>query len=278
MNLAPKAQAARAVRAMLGHPNYERASMVAKLPGVARRRDPTSRALARTLATAALRRLPASERDWVSRVEGRRRELAADGTAVAPSFDAGSGAVPGGLLQSGEPIPIGGIAEAFSIPMRWGMFLIRLVRELAPVTSLELGTGLGISSAYQAAGLELNGRGELTTLEGARAWAEVAEQGLSSLGLAERCRVEVGPIDETLEPVLNRIAPIDYAYLDADHSEEATVKHFEAVLPHMAPGGVVVLDDVAFSWDMWQAWTRITSADRVTVRVALDRMGVLVVD
>ena len=94
--------------------------MVAKLPGVARRRDPTSRALARTLATAALRRLPASEREWVSRVEGRRRELAADGTAVAPSFDAGSGAVPGGLLQSGEPIPIGGIAEAFSIPMRWG--------------------------------------------------------------------------------------------------------------------------------------------------------------
>ena len=139
------------------------------------------------------------------------------------------------------------------------MFLIRLVRELAPVTSLELGTGLGISSAYQAAGLELNGRGELTTLEGARAWAEVAEQGLSSLGLAERCRVEVGPIDETLEPVLNRIAPIDYAYLDADHSEEATVKHFEAVLPHMARGGVVVLDDVAFSWDMWQAWTRITA-------------------
>jgi predicted O-methyltransferase YrrM len=257
---------------------YERASMVAKLPGVARHRDPTSRALARTLSTAALRRLPAEERDWVGRIEGRRRELVADRTAVAPSFDARSGAVPGGLLQSGEPIPIGGIAEAFSIPMRWGVFLIRLVRELAPATSLELGTGLGISTAYQAAGLELNGRGELTTLEGARAWAEVAEQGLSSLGLAERCRVEVGPIDETLARVLKEIAPIDYAYLDADHSEEATVKHFDAVLPQMAPGGVVVLDDISFSWEMWHAWTKFSRGERVSVSVALGRMGLLAVD
>jgi predicted O-methyltransferase YrrM len=257
---------------------YERASMVAKLPGVARHRDPTSRALVRTLATAALRRLPAEEHDWVRRVEGRRRELAADPTAVAPSFDAGSGAVPGGLLKSGEPIPIGGIAKAFSIPERWGTFLIRLVRELAPTTSLELGTALGISSAYQAAALQLNERGTLTTLEGARAWAEVAEQGLSSLGLAERCRVEVGPIDETLARVLEEIPPIDYAFLDADHSEEATVKHFDALLPHMAPGGVLVLDDISFSWDMWHAWTKISRAERVRVRVALGRMGILAVD
>jgi len=252
--------------------------MVAKLPGVARHRDPTSRALVRTLATAALRRVPAEEHDWVSRVEGRRRELAADRTAVAPSFDAGSGAVPDGLLKSGEPIPIGGIAEAFSIPERWGMFLTRLVRELAPTTSLELGTGLGISSAYQAAALQLNERGGLTTLEGARAWAEVAEQGLSSLGLAERCRVEVGPIDETLARVLEEIPPIDYAFLDADHSEEATVKHFDALLPHMAPGGALVLDDISFSWDMWHAWTKISRSARVRVSVALGRMGILALD
>jgi predicted O-methyltransferase YrrM len=78
--------------------------------------------------------------------------------------------------------------------------------------------------------------------------------------------------------VLEEIPPIDYAFLDADHSEEATVKHFDALLPHMAPGGVLVLDDISFSWDMWHAWTKISRAERVRVRVALGRMGILAVD
>ena len=56
------------------------------------------------------------------------------------------------------------------------------------------------------------------------------------------------------------------------------MKHFDALLPHMAPGGVLVLDDISFSWDMWHAWTKISRAERVRVRVALGRMGILAVD
>jgi predicted O-methyltransferase YrrM len=167
------------------------------------------------------------------------------------------------------------IADAFSIPARWGMFLMKLIRELCPRTCLELGTALGISTAYQAAALELNGRGTLTTLEGAHAWAAVATQGLDALGLDGRTEVTVGPIDQTLEAVVERIAPIDYAYLDADHSERATVGHFEVVLPHLAPGAVVVLDDISFTAEMWQAWNTIAGNDRVAVRLAIDRMGVV---
>ena len=252
--------------------------MAGRLPSVARRRDPTSRSIARALGTVARRRLPADERAWIDRIQSRRRALRANLTAVAPSFDAGRGTVPGGMPEEDNPIPLGGIAEAFSIPERWGIFLFRLVRELAPVTCLELGTGLGISTAYQAAALQLSGRGRLTTLEGAQAWAGIANDGLRSLGLSSHARLEVGPIDEMLDGILADLAPIDYAFLDADHSEEATVKHFEALLPHIAPGGVVVLDDISFTQEMWSAWQTIAGSERVAVRVPLHRMGLVTIE
>jgi predicted O-methyltransferase YrrM len=278
MRLTSKYDAAQATRRVIGSPLYDRAVIAGRLPRVAGRRDPTSKALARVLGRVALERLRPDEREWVDRVEARRRDLAADVTTVRPEFEADPESVPPGFLREEEPVPIAGIAILFSIPPLWGGFLLRLIRELAPHRCLELGTGLGISTAYQAAALELNGSGTLTTLEGARAWATVAEQGLSTLGLADRTTVEMGAIDETLTETLARIGPIDYAYLDADHSEEATVKHFDMVLPHIASGGVVVLDDISFSGEMWGAWNTVRERDRISSAVALGRMGVVAVD
>jgi len=38
------------------------------------------------------------------------------------------------------------------------------------------------------------------------------------------------------------------------------VKHFDALLPHMAPDGALALDDISFSWDLWHARTNISRA------------------
>jgi predicted O-methyltransferase YrrM len=262
------------MRAVLKRPLYERALMAGRLPRVAGRRHPTSRALARTLLTSALGRLPVEEREWIDRVEARRRELADDRTVVPLGLEGNQQAAPGG---GDDSAPISAIAGFLSIPPRWGRFLLRLVRELAPQSCLELGTGLGISTAYQAAALELNGSGRLTTLESAPNYAAIAEHGLSALGLAARARVEVGPIDDTLPDILARAAPIDFAYLDADHTEEATVRHFDAVLPHLSAGAIVVLDDISFTSEMWNAWIAIGRRDRVSTSLALNRMGVVAV-
>jgi predicted O-methyltransferase YrrM len=259
-------------------PLYDRAMMASRLPRLAGRRDPTSRALARALGRAALQRLRPEEREWVGRIEARRRELAADTTEVRPDFEAEPGMAPPGFHSGGDPAPIGGITLFFSISQLWGEFLLRLVRELVPRRCLELGTALGISTAYQAAALKLNESGTLTTLEGARAWAAVAKQGLSTLGLADRTTVEVGPIDATLTEILAQAGPIDYAYLDADHTEKAVVRHFDMILPHMAPGGVAVLDDIRFSRDMRRAWDAVRRRDRVSTSLALGRMGLVTVD
>jgi predicted O-methyltransferase YrrM len=168
------------------------------------------------------------------------------------------------------------VARWASIPPVWGRLLTRLVRELAPRSLLELGTGLGLSGAYQGAALELNGDGRLVTLDVHEA-GRIAERGFGELGLAGRIEHVPGYIDETLPGVLDRHGPVDFAFLDAEHTEAATVRHFDLVLPHLTAGAVVVLDDTNQTEEMRRAWRTVIANPRVTLAVPLRRVGVVAV-
>ena len=151
-------------------------------------------------------------------------------------------------------------ACAASVQPLMGLFLFRLIREFQPNHCLELGTNLGISSAYQAAALEANGRGHLVTLEGADSLAELARENLRSLSLARRVDVVTGQFDDTLETILTTDggAKIDYAFIDGRHDEQATLDYFHEIKSDVAPtGGLLVFDDVDWSDGMHRAWTAI---------------------
>jgi predicted O-methyltransferase YrrM len=237
--------------------------MAASLARLAPRRDATSRALARTARTIAFDRIPPDERRWGERIEARRRELQSREGSARP-------------FEESLPTSVAAASIWTPIPSMWGQFLMRLVRELRPQSCLELGTGIGISAAYEAAALKVNGGGRLITLDGSPEWAAIAEEGISSLGL-EGVEFAVGPISESLPGVLERLAPVDYALVDAEHTEEATIGYFEGIVPHMAPQGVMVFDDIPWTRELWRTWKRIVHDDRVAAGFALGRMGVAVV-
>ena len=247
---------------------------------VPQRRDGTAEdhavhAVARALMTAAFGRLSTQERAWIARIEARRRELASSRALIRPRIAAGRSADANEAPEG--PIPLAA-SMWLSLPRVWCVFLMRLIRELAPRSCLELGTGFGISSAYQAAALELNGAGALRTLEGAAAFAEVAERGLATLGLTERVEVRVGPIGDTLGEALEDAGPVEFAFLDADHREHPTLEHFNAILPHLSEGAVVVLDDINWGAEgMPRAWRAIRSHGRISVALGLRRVGLCVI-
>ena len=219
-------------------PAVTRASalMAAGALRLARIDEPGARAAARALRATAWGRLASDEREWIQRVESRRSEIPFAIVAADGDRDPGSDGARR-LAAAWET------CRWTSIPAVWGRFLTRLVRELAPRSCLELGTGLGLSAAYQAGGLELSGAGELVSVDAHEA-SRIAERGIAELGLEHRVTIEFGQIDDVLADLLGRIAPIDYALLDADHSEVATVRHFDALLPELADGAVVALDDI----------------------------------
>jgi predicted O-methyltransferase YrrM len=247
-----------------------RAVLARGLPSLAGASDDSSRALARALRTTALGRFPAEERAWIERIEARRTQIPA--TAVSVAADAG-----GPRRAEDEHLAEASAACLWmSLPPLLGRFLTRLVRELSPRSCLELGTGFGVSSAYQAAALELNGQGRLVSLD-VEDMAAIAAPGLARLGLSERVELVGGRIEETLAGACVRAAPIDYALLDSDHTEKGTLGDFDAMLPHLADGAVLVLDDVNWTEGMRRAWQTIAGHERVVAAVELRRLGIVVV-
>jgi predicted O-methyltransferase YrrM len=230
-----------------------RTYMAARAAGLARASDRGSRALARALATTALGRIPPEERTWLARIEDRRPRV----TELA--------------------LEIADICALWSVPEIWGRLQLRLVRELAPVSCLELGTAFGVSASYSAAALELNGTGSLVTLDREAQVLPIARQTFEELGLDGRVEQRVGDIDEVLGDVAAQLAPVDFVFMDAEHTERATVAAFEAMAPHLAEGALVVVDDISINEEMRRAWDAISRSGRVLRAVDLHRQGVVVI-
>jgi predicted O-methyltransferase YrrM len=234
------------------------------------------RAVGRALIATALDRVPPDEREWAARIESRRRELSGRRTVAEPVFDPRPPDSPGFCWPIYQPVSVDAAAQAMSLPALWCVLLMRLVRELAPRSCLELGTAFGISGAYQAAALQLNGGGRLATLEGAGEWAEIAQEGFASLELGGSVELLVGPISETF-PDAARSGPFEFAFIDAEHTREALLDYLDTMLPHLTGGAVLVFDDIWLATDMRRAWRTITRHDRVETSVGIGRVGIAVV-
>ena len=214
--------------------------------------------------------LAPEERAWVRRIEQLRRRLRSSREPVTlTDFGAGPGSG-----RAASTHTVGERCLSSKSPLG-ALLLFRLVRELRPSRCLELGTNLGISAAYQAAALRLNGGGELHTVEGAHALAELSRTHLASLGLS--AEVHEGRFLDVLPGLLARTAPLDYVFIDGHHDGPATVGYFARIHPSLAPGALVVFDDVAWSSGMAEAWRTIRADPRVRVAVGLGTMGVCIV-
>ena len=92
---------------------------------------------------------------------------------------------------------------------------------MRPGSCLEMGTAVGVSTAYQAAALRLNRHGSFVTIEGATSLADIARSNFQQLGL-DTVEVVVGRFQDTLTEVLTSRQPVDYVFVDGHHDEQAT--------------------------------------------------------
>jgi predicted O-methyltransferase YrrM len=169
-------------------------------------------------------------------------------------------------------------ATEVSKPPRWAYLLFRLMREIAPVSCLEMGTSVGISAAYQAAALALNGSGELITLEGSNSRSQAARETLLGLGLSGYVRVLTGRFNVTLPMALELLPPLDWAFIDGDHKEKETLAYTEQVLPFLANQAVLVYDDINWSPGMKRAWRKLQADPRFSLTIDLRSVGIVIFD
>jgi len=121
-----------------------------------------------------------------------------------------------------------------------GRFLELLTFALSAHRVLEIGTFGGYSALAMAAGLAPGGR--IITCEIEPVHAEFARRHIAASPFADRIDVVVGP---ALETIATLEGPFDLVFIDADKA--AYGDYFEAVLPKLAPRGLIAADNTLWS-------------------------------
>ena len=168
---------------------------------------------------------------------------------------------------------VGSIARHSLKSDKFGRLLFRLVQRFGAKTVLDLGTSLGITTAYLAMATKANG-GQVITFEGCPQTAAVAGETLGRLTGGNVQQI-IGNLDKTLAPVLANLGKIDLIFFDANHRYEPTIQYFTQCLNHIHNDSVFIFDDIHWSPEMEQAWATIKTHPSVTVTVDLFQIGLV---
>lgn len=200
----------------------------------------------------------------VREIENQRWDLIKDNT-VLNYKDLGAGS-----KTLDQERTISKIARTSLKSQKQAIFLMRLARYLKPKNILELGTSLGITTAYlRLASDEV----KVTSIEGVEAIHKKAEQVLSSLKM-EDVELINDNFDNCLESILAK-GDVDFFYVDGNHTYEATTRYFDAFRKVANNDSCVVLDDIYWSEGMKKAWQEIVERDDVTLSLDFYNLGVV---
>jgi len=201
-----------------------------------------------------------------NQVEALRRQLLQNETVIeVEDFGAGS------AITKNNRRSVASIARHAAKSKKWAQLLFRIVNYYQPQTVLELGTSLGISTAYMAMA---NPKARIITAEGSGAIADQAKRNFQSLQLSNIQQV-VGNFDDTLPGILASGSPLDLAFIDGNHRYDPTVQYFKQLLPHVHAGSMVIFDDIHWSADMEEAWEAIKENNAVRLSIDLFFVGLV---
>lgn len=162
------------------------------------------------------------------------------------------------------------LTERASKDMHAGRLLAALVRSRQPSLVIELGTNVGLSGTYLASALPDDGR--LKTIDQSGDRQVLARQLFFAAGVADRIDVITGSFVESVDEAARD--GFEVAFIDGDHTYDATLWLVDTLLSHAVPGTVIVLDDINHSPQMRHAWREIRTRPGLA-SLALTDLGVL---
>ncbi len=227
------------------------------------------------------------------------REELLNSTEVVEVEDFGAGSHLVGLKKKRKVRAIAQSALSQAFQCEW---LFRLAQMTKPMTIIELGTSLGISTLYITEGSPRQAR--VLTLEGSKAIAALARKNFDwyydtflKMGLRRndpevlgfdsyekniqtdfeknKINILVGKFEDTLQTALNQLVKLDFAFIDGNHRREPTLNYFQECLAHTHEGSVLIFDDIHWSTEMESAWEEIKQHPSVRLTIDLFWCGLV---
>jgi len=199
-------------------------------------------------------------------IEEQRKKLFNDDSVITVT-DLGAGS----QLNKNRTKRVSQIAKNALKKPGLAQLIYRLAKESQPKSIVELGTCLGITTAYLSKACP---EAKIITIEGCPETAKVAARNFEDLGL-KNIELQVGNFDVLFPKVLDQADQLDFVYIDGNHRKEATLDYFKWCLPKMHEGSLLIFDDIYWSEGMKEAWEEIKAHPEVTVTIDLFWIGLV---
>jgi len=207
-----------------------------------------------------------SNKSEYKNIESQRKKLFNDDSIVHLT-DLGAGS----HLNKNRAKKVSQIAKNALKSPRLAQLIFRLAKNTKPKNAIELGTCLGITTAYLSKACP---DAEVITIEGCPETAEVARQNFKDLDL-NNIELHVGNFDMILPGIIAQQSALDFVYIDGNHRKDATLNYFKWCLPKVTENSLLIFDDIYWSQGMKEAWEEIKSHPDVTVTVDLFWIGLV---
>jgi predicted O-methyltransferase YrrM len=199
-------------------------------------------------------------------IEDQRKKLLNDDRLITVT-DLGAGS----HLNKNRTKKVSQIAKNALKNPRLAQLIYRLVVNQNPENVIELGTCLGITTAYLAKAAP---DAAILTIEGCPETAAVAYQNFNELGLTN-IELQVGNFNDLLPKAINEAEKLDFVYIDGNHTKEATLNYFNWCLPKIHENSLLIFDDIYWSKGMKEAWEEIKNHPQVAITIDLFWIGLV---
>ncbi len=204
--------------------------------------------------------------DAYERIERLKRKLLRDRRNVQVR-DLGAGS-----YQNNSSVKmVSDIAGQSVSSRKFGRLLFRLASYYQAERIFELGSSLGISTAYLAAARE---KSNILTIEGSPEITTIAEENFRELGLKNIVTV-TGDFEDVLPDAIHSNPPADFVFIDGNHRKKPVLEYFDRFVCKISPQALIIIHDIHWSPEMEEAWTTIQADPRVKMSIDIFSAGLV---
>lgn len=164
------------------------------------------------------------------------------------------------------------IAKYSLKPKKYAQLLAAVATDLKPKSILEMGTSLGITTAYLANSVKNT---QVLTLEGDTTVAGIAQNIWNQLGISN-ITCKTGDFEKHIVDIAT--SSYDIIYIDGNHKKEPTLRYFERLMANSKENTLFIFDDIHYSKSMEQAWESIKNHKEVTTTIDVFFLGFVHID
>lgn len=153
-----------------------------------------------------------------------------------------------------------------------GLFFHKLIRHYNINNILELGTSLGIGSAYISSA---STKAKITSIEACPETYKFAYINLKQYNF-NNINIINNNFDDFLNKELTNTDKFDFIFIDGNHKGEKLLEYYQQLKSqHVADKNIIVIDDINWSTDMYKAWKIITQSSKENCYLYNFKMGLV---